>query len=109
MEEGQATTSQSKGINNSIRGAALCIGLKPETIAKFLPLMRSFESNDMAQPTYETLSDECYRLKQMINSLHVEKEYLLKRIEELAHTVTKQHEEAVKLQQDVSKAQGKVA
>ena len=71
--------------------------------------MRSFESNDMTELTYETLSEECHRLKQMIKSLQIENEYLLGRIEELANTVTKQHEEAIKLQQDVAKAQGKVA
>jgi hypothetical protein len=107
METGQGTTDQTKGINNSIRGAAVAVGLKPETVKKFLPLMRSYEIGDMISMDYEQLSEENNRLGKFIRSLQDEKEYLLQRIDELSNTVRKQHEEAVKLQRDVLKAQGK--
>ena len=107
METGQGTTNQAKSINNSIRGAAIAVGLKPDTVSRFLPLMRSYENQDEVALTYEQLAEENTRLGKFIESLHVEKNYLLQRIEELANTVTKQHEEAIKLQQDVQKAKGK--
>ena len=107
METGQGTTNQAKGINNSVRGAAIAVGLKAETVSRFLPLMRSYENQDAVALTYEQLSEENSRLGKFIESLHVEKNYLLQRIEELANTVTKQHEEVIKLQQDVQKAKGK--
>jgi uncharacterized coiled-coil DUF342 family protein len=69
--------------------------------------MRSYENQDAVALTYEQLSEENSRLGKFIESLHVEKNYLLQRIEELANTVTKQHEEVIKLQQDVQKAKGK--
>lgn len=109
MEEGQGTTSQTKGINNSIRGAALCVGLKPDTVLRFLPLMRSFEMKDMSGLNYAELSEENHVLNQQIKALDVEREFLLQRIDELSKVVRDQHDEAVKLKADVAKAQGKVA
>lgn len=107
METGQGTTNQAKGINNSTRGAALCLGVKAETIAKFLPLMRSYENQDAESVSYEFLAEENNRLNKMLTSFNVENNYLLQRIEELANTVTKQNEEIIKLYKDVQKAQGK--
>lgn len=98
MDEGQGTTSQAKGINNSIRGASVNLGIRPETIVAFLPYMREYDAG--------TGKDIFRRMLDMEQTC----QYLYKRIEELSKSTTDHYAEAVRLKQEIERlTKGQVA
>ena len=97
MDERQSEVREPREINNSIAGAAVCLCLKPETVSIFLPYMIDYESCKGQELIYRLRSFEYLT------------DFLYQRIEDLSNAVQKQHEEAVKLQQEIKRLEKKVA